>query len=124
MLNLISGTTVAIKCGKITEVTPGTLDVKSRPTRCWKGLQLQLMCCTPFRLLSQDFRVGRWNIRDQSIRVRIRVVLGVELRGRVIEVKTYLIFELKYLHDMSEVFILCIGINKEINWRTINKQNP
>ena len=37
------------------EVTPGTPDVKSRPTRCWKGLQLQLMCCAPFGLLSQDF---------------------------------------------------------------------
>ena len=41
------------------EVTPGTPDVKSKPTRCQKGLQLQLMCCTPFRLLSQDFRMRR-----------------------------------------------------------------
>ena len=51
------------------EVTLGTLDVKSRPTRCQKGLWLQLMCCTPFRLLSQDFgmrkieyqRLEDWN---------------------------------------------------------------
>ena len=38
--------------------------------------------------------------------------------------RTYSIFELKYLHDMSEVFMLSIGINKKINQRTINKQNP
>ena len=48
----------------------------------------------------------------------------VELRGQVIKVRTYLIFELKYLHDMSEVFMLSIGINKKINQKTINKQNP
>ena len=48
-----------VKCGKIVEVTPGTPDVKSRPMRCWKGLQLQLMCCAPFRLLSQDFGMKR-----------------------------------------------------------------
>ena len=106
------------------EVTPETLDVKSRPTRCQKGLQLQLMCCAPFRLLSQDFGTGRQEIEDQRIRVRIRVVLRVELRGQVIEVRTYSIFELKYLHDMSKVFMLSIGINKKINWKTINKQNP
>ena len=33
------------------EVTPGTPDVKSGPMRCQKGLR------TPFRLLSQDFRM-------------------------------------------------------------------
>ena len=44
-----------VKCGKIVEVTLGTLDIKSGPMRCWKGLWLQLMCCTSFRLLSQDF---------------------------------------------------------------------
>ena len=39
--------------------------------------------------------------------------------------RTYSIFKLKYLHDMSKVFtMLSIGINKEINQRTINKQNP
>ena len=38
--------------------------------------------------------------------------------------RTYSIFELKYPHDMSEVFMLSIGINKEVNQRTINKQNP
>ena len=79
------------------------------------------MCCTPFRLLSQDF--GMRKMEDQRIRVKVRVVLGVELRGRVIKVRTYLIFELKCLHDMSEVFILIIGINKKINRRTINKQS-
>ena len=44
-----------VKCGKIMEVTPGTPDVKSGPTRYQKGLWLQLMCYAPFRLLSQDF---------------------------------------------------------------------
>ena len=44
-----------VKCGKIMEVTPGTPDVKSGPMRCWRELWLQLMCCAPFRLLSQDF---------------------------------------------------------------------
>ena len=39
------------------EVTPGTPDVKSGPMRCQKGLRLQFMCCAPFRLLSQDFRM-------------------------------------------------------------------
>ena len=53
-----------VKCGKIMEVTPGTLDVKSGPMRCWKGLQLQLMCCAPFKLLSQDF--GTRRIEDWS----------------------------------------------------------
>ena len=33
---------------------------------------------------------------DQKIGVSIRVVLGVEPRGRVIKVGTYSIFELKY----------------------------
>ena len=46
---------MSVKYRKIAEVTLGTLDIKSKPTRCWKGLQLQIMCCTPFRLLSQDF---------------------------------------------------------------------
>ena len=41
-----------------------------------------------------------------------------------IKVRTYLIFELKYLQDKSEVFILSNGINKRINWRTNNKQSP
>ena len=73
----------------------------------------------PFQTLVPRF----WN-GDQRIRERIGVVLGVELRGQVIEVRTYLIFKLKYLHDMSEVFMLSIRINKKINWKTINKQNP
>ena len=79
------------------------------------------MCWAPFRLLSQDFRMGRQEIRDQKIRVSIRVVLRVELRGQVTKMRTYSIFELKYLHDMSEVFMLSIGINKKINWRTIKQ---
>ena len=58
-----------VKCRKIAEVTLGTLDIKSGPMRCWKGLQLQPMCCTPFRLLSQDFRMRRWSTGDQRIRV-------------------------------------------------------
>ena len=50
------------------EVTPGTLDIKSGPMRCRKGLWLQLMCCAPFRLLSQDFgtgKMGDWRLEDQ-----------------------------------------------------------
>ena len=101
------------------EGTPGTPDVKSGPTRCRKGLRLQLMCCAPFRLLSQDFGTGRLEIG-----VKIGVDLGVETRGRIIKVRTYSIFELNYLHDMSEVFMLSIGINKKINRKTRNKQNP
>ena len=38
-----------------------------------------------------------------------------------IKVRTYLIFEQRYLHDKSEVFILSNRINKSINWRTNNK---
>ena len=113
-----------VKCGKITEVTLGTPDIKSGPTRCRKGLQLQFMCCTPFRLLSQDFGTGRQEFGDRKIGVSIGVVLRVELRGQVIKMRTYSIFELKYLHDMSKVFMLSIGINKKINQKTRNKQNP
>ena len=54
---------------KIMEVTPGTLDVKSRPMKYQKGLWLQLMCCTPFRLLSQDFGMRKmeyWRSENQS----------------------------------------------------------
>ena len=47
---------VNVKCGKTSEVTLGTPDVKSRPTRCQKGLQLQLMCCTPFQALVPRFQ--------------------------------------------------------------------
>ena len=59
-------------------VTPGTPDVKSGPTRCRGGLWLQLMCCAPFRLLSQDFGMRKTEIGDWRIGVRIRVDLGVE----------------------------------------------
>ena len=51
------------------EVTPGTPDIKSRPMRCRKGLRLQLMGCTPFRLLSLDFgmrKTGYWRLEYQS----------------------------------------------------------
>ena len=113
-----------VKCGKFTEGTPGTPDVKSGPTRCRKGLRLQLMCCAPFRLLSQDFGTERSEIGDRKIGVMIGVDLGVETRGRNIKVRTYSIFELNYLHDMSEVFMLSIEINKKINRKTRNKQNP
>ena len=61
---------------------------------------------------------------DWKIGVSIGVVLRVEPREQVTKVRTYSIFELKYLHDMSEVFMLSIGINKKINRKTINKQNP
>ena len=113
-----------VKCRKFMEGTPGTLDVKSGPMRCWKGLRLQLMCCAPFRLLSQDFGTERSEIGDRKIGVKIGVDLGVETRGRIIKVRTYSIFKLNYLHDMSKVFMLSIGINKKINWKTRNKQNP
>ena len=96
----------------------------SGPTRCRKGLRLQLMCCAPFRLLSQDFGTERLEIGDRKIGVKIGVDLRVETRGRIIKVRTYSIFELNCLHDMSEVFMLSIGINKKINQKTRNKQNP
>ena len=60
-----------VKCRKIVEVTLGTWDVKSRPTRYQKRLWLQLMCCTPFRLLSQDFGMRMmedWRSEDWSSR--------------------------------------------------------
>ena len=41
-----------------------------------------------------------------------------------IKVRTYLIFQLKYLLDKSKEFILSNGINKRINWGTNNKQSP
>ena len=69
-----------------------------------------------------DWRIGE--LENWRIGGCIGVVLGVELRGRVIEMRTYLIFELNYLHDMSKVFMLSIGINKKINWKTRNEQNP
>ena len=78
----------------MSKVTPGTLDVKPGPTRCWKELWLQLMCCAPFRLLFQDFRM--------EVGGRIRDVLS----KMKVEGGTNLVFELKYLHDKSEVFIL------------------
>ena len=64
-----SGGNHIVKCRKIVEVTPGTLDVKSGPTRCQKGLWLQLICCAPFRLLSQDFgmkMMGYWRSEYRS----------------------------------------------------------
>ena len=99
-----------------------------------EGTSASAYVLRPFQTLVPRFRNGedgrwemgdgRWEMGDGRIRERIRVVLGVELRGRVIEVRTYSIFELKYLHDMSKVFMLSIRINKKINRKTINKQNP
>ena len=104
----------------------------SRNSRCqvWtykmlEGTLASAYVLHPFQTLVPRFwnrEDGRWE--DWRIRERIRVVLRVELGGWVIEVRTYSIFELKYLHDMSKVFMLSIRINKEINQRTINKQNP
>ena len=91
---------------KTSEVTPGTLDIKSRPTRCQKGLQLQLICCTPFRLLSPDFGMGRmedWRLEDQR---EDQVGSQSRTQRTKVEMRIYSIFELKYLHDKSEVFIL------------------
>ena len=76
----------------------------------------------PFQTLVPRFRNGE--IRDRKIGVKIGVDLGVETRGQIIKVRTYSIFELNCLHDMSKVFMLSIGINKKINWKTRNKQNP
>ena len=64
----------------------------------------------PFRTLVPRFQNG-------EIGVKIGVDLRVETRGRIIKVRTYSIFELNYLHDMSKVFMLSIGINKKINWK-------
>ena len=60
---------------------------------------------------------------DWKIGVSIGVVLRVEPREQVTEVRTYSIFELKYLHGKSKVFIQSNGINKKINQRTNNKQS-
>ena len=76
----------------------------------------------PFQTLVPRFR--NREIGDRKIGVKIGVDLRVETRGQIIKVRTYSIFELNYLHDMSEVFMLSIGINKKINWKTRNKQNP
>ena len=59
----ITLTTSAINVYRSEMIFPdvGTPDVKSGPIRYQKGLQLQLICCTPFRLLSKDFggqRIG------------------------------------------------------------------
>ena len=83
----------------------------------------------PFQTLVPRFwmrKTENWRLEigDWRIRVKVRDVLRVELGGRAIKVRTYLIFKLKYLHDKSKVFILIIGINKKINQRTINKQSP
>ena len=59
---------LVVKCGKIMEVTLGTPDIKSRPMRCQKGLWLQLMCCTPFRLLSLDFGTRKMEYQRSEYR--------------------------------------------------------
>ena len=92
-----------------------------------EGTSASAYVLCPFQTLVPRFwngEDGRLEIGDWRIGERIRDVLRVELRGRVIEVRTYSIFELKYPHDMSKVFMLSIGINKKINQKTINKQNP
>ena len=76
----------------------------------------------PFQTLVPRFR--NREIGDRKIGVKIGVDLRAETRGRIIKVRTYSIFELNYLHDMSEVFMLSIRINKKINRKTRNKQNP
>ena len=80
------------------------------------------LCAAP--LSDSCPKILEWGDRRLEIRVKIRVDLGVEIRGRIIKVRTYSIFKLSYLHDMSEVFMLSIGINKKINQKTRNKQNP
>ena len=87
-----------------------------------EGTSASAYVLCPFQTLVPRFRNGE--IRDQKIGVNIGVVLGVETREQIIEVRTYSIFKLKYLHDMSKVFMLSIGINKKINQKTRNKQNP
>ena len=73
--NNLSHLLLVLSVGKTLKVTPGTPDVKSRHTRCQKKLWLQLICCTPFRLLFQDFRM--------EVGGRIRDVLGVRRRSKV-----------------------------------------
>ena len=63
------------------EVTPGTLDIKSGPTRCQKGLQLLLICCAPFRLLSQDFGMRRMEDQSESWSCSQSRTLGDENQG-------------------------------------------
>ena len=70
-----------------------------------------------------------WNKDDGGLEIGvsewgIRVVSGVKLQRTRIKRSTYLIFELRYLHDKSEVFILSNRINKRINQRTNNKWSP
>ena len=72
--NNLSHLLLVLSVGKTLKVTPGTPDVKSRHTRCQKKLWLQLICCTPFRLLFQDFRM--------EVGGRIRDVLGVRRRSK------------------------------------------
>ena len=87
-----------------------------------EGTSASAYVLRPFQTLVPRFR--NREIGDRKIGVNIGVVLGVGTRGQIIEVRTYSIFELNYLHDMSEVFMLSIGINKKINRKTRNKQNP
>ena len=80
------------------------------------------LCAAP--LSDSCPKISERGDQGSEIEVKIGVDLGVETRGRIIKVRTYSIFELSYLHDMSEVFMLSIGINKKINRKTRNKQNP
>ena len=92
-----------VKCGKISEVTLGTPDVKSGPIRYQKELQLQLMCCTPFRLLSQDFG-------GQRIGERIGVCSWS---------RTYSIFKLRYLHASGKPRIFLKALTALIDLKHI-----
>ena len=110
---------------QVREIYGGNSGNSGRQVRTYEmseGTSASAYVLRPFQTLVPRFR--NEEIGDWKIGVSTGVVLGVELRGRVIEVRTYLIFELKYLHDMSEVFMLSIRINKKINRKTRNKQNP
>ena len=57
-------------------------------------------------------RMEYWKLEDQSEGQSFSWSRTYRMS---IKVRTYLIFELKYLHDKSEVFILSNRINKKIN---------
>ena len=95
--NALSAT---VKSRKIAgEKLQRTLDVKSGPTKIWKGLQPQLiMSCAPFRLMSQDFGMKSygevWRYDSGSRRCGQSCSWSWTVR-EVFELKSYLIFELR-----------------------------
>ena len=110
---------------QVREIYGGNSGNSGRQVRTYEmseGTLASAYVLRPFQTLVPRFRNGE--IGDRKIGVKIGVDLGVETRGRIIKVRTYLIFELNCLHDMSEVFMLRIGINKKINRKTRNKHNP